>query len=163
MAKLFQFLGRILRLILGEPRPTGPDPIAPTQPSLSQPAPEDMSVPNVAPIAPAAPLQSAPAAPTPSVPSAAIPSAAVPPLPAELLGIDIPGLPPERTKRLWTLMIFMAGDNGLKFETEAGREQIMAEMTSAGYKDIVELRAAGTSEQVACVVQFDTMSESDRS
>jgi hypothetical protein len=60
-------------------------------------------------------------------------------------------------------MIFMAGDNGLKFETEAGWAQVMAEMTSAGYTDIVELRTAGTSDEVACVVQFDTVSEADRS
>lgn len=60
-------------------------------------------------------------------------------------------------------MIYMAGDNGLKFETEAGWTQIMAEMTSAGYTDITELRQAGSTDQVQALVQFDTVSETDRS
>ncbi len=60
-------------------------------------------------------------------------------------------------------MIYMAGDNGLKFETEAGWTQILAEMTTAGYTDITELRQAGSTDQVQALVQFDTVSETDRS
>lgn len=71
--------------------------------------------------------------------------------------------PSEAPSRQWTLMIYMAGDNGLKFETGTGWTQIMHEMTSAGYTDITELRTAGSSDQVAAVVQFDTVTESDRS
>lgn len=70
---------------------------------------------------------------------------------------------PTPDKRQWTLMLYMAGDNGKEFPTAWGPEQIMAEMTSAGYKDLGELRAAGASDQVAVLVQFDTISENDLS
>jgi len=68
---------------------------------------------------------------------------------------------PKPKQRQWTLMLYMAGDNGKEFPTAWGPEQIMAEMTSAGYKDLDELRAAGASEQVAVLAQFDTVSEND--
>ncbi len=157
MATFFRFLGRILRMLMGNSSST-PTPAPSAQPSVSLPT------------QPAQPNQ------PPSVTPGGTTQPPRDPLPApvppqdDLAGIDIPGFPdpdpdpdPAPPARRWTLMIFMAGDNGLKFETEAGWSQVMAEMTSAGYKDIVELRTAGTSDEVACVVQFDTVSEADRS
>ena len=70
---------------------------------------------------------------------------------------------PTPDKRQWTLMLYMAGDNGKEFPTAWGPEQIMAEMTSVGYTDLGELRAAGASDQVAVLAQFDTISENDLS
>lgn len=152
MATFFRFLSRLLRLFVGSPPPAQPPAQSPAQPSVSLPT---------QPVRPNQPPAVTPSGSAQS-PQDPLPSA-VPPQ-DELAGIDIPGFPdPVPPARRWTLMIFMAGDNGLKFETEAGWEQVMAEMTSAGYKDIVELRTAGTSDEVACVVQFDTVSEADHS
>src|SRR5690554_2858779 len=39
-----------------------------------------------------------------------------------------PAVPAPAAERQWTLMIYMAGDNGLRFETEDGWTQIMAQM-----------------------------------
>lgn len=152
MALLFQFIGRILRWLMGGTasgmpgQPSTPQPAHPVQPPNSaNPGTQPTVVPN---------------------PPGASPVVTLP-AQGDLDGIDIPGFPDptpaQPPTRQWTLMIYMAGDNGLKFETAAGWEQVMAEMTSAGYKDIVEMRTAGTSAEVACVVQFDTVSESDRS
>ncbi len=147
MATFFRFLGRILRMLMGG---STPPPAPSAQPSVSLPT------------------QSIPPTQPPSVIPGGTTQPPRDPLPVppqdDLAGIDIPGFPePAPPARRWTLMIFMAGDNGLKFETEAGWAQVMAEMTTAGYTDIVELRTAGTSDEVACVVQFDTVSEADRS
>ena len=68
---------------------------------------------------------------------------------------------PKPTQRQWTLMLYMAGDNGKEFPTTWGAEQIMAEMTSAGYDDLDELKAAGASDGVAVLAQFDTITEND--
>ncbi|MCA9871804.1 MAG: hypothetical protein KC487_15670, partial [Anaerolineae bacterium] len=60
---------------------------------------------------------------------------------------------PERD---WTILLYMAGDNGKVFETKHGSYALMAEMTTAGYDDIAEVEAVGTTDQVAVLAQFDT-------
>ncbi|MCB0227584.1 MAG: hypothetical protein KDH90_00295, partial [Anaerolineae bacterium] len=60
---------------------------------------------------------------------------------------------PERD---WTILLYMAGDNGKVFETKHGAYALMAEMTSAGYDDIAEVEVVGTTDQVAVLAQFDT-------
>ncbi len=68
--------------------------------------------------------------------------------------------PPTPKQRPWTLMIYMAGDNGKAFQTATGVKKLMAEMTSAGYKDIWEMAKVGTTDACAVVCLFDTMEES---
>ncbi len=60
-------------------------------------------------------------------------------------------------RRPWTFMVYMAGDNGRVFETAAGRLKLMAEMTTAGYHDLAEMGAIGTSERMAVVCLFDSL------
>ena len=137
LKSLFGWIGKLLGWLVGKSEPGAPQPspgpTPVTPPSQPESPPIDMT-PNLPP-QPEAPTQ--PQAPEP-------PS-------------------PEPGPRQWTLMVYMAGDNGLKFPTDAGWTQIMAEMTSAGYTDITEMRNAGTTDQVACLVQFDTVTEADRS
>lgn len=64
-----------------------------------------------------------------------------------------PSMQPERD---WTILLYMAGDNGKVFETKHGAYALMAEMTTAGYDDITEVEAVGTTDQVAVLAQFDT-------
>lgn len=64
--------------------------------------------------------------------------------------------PPMQPERDWTILLYMAGDNGKTFETKHGAYALMAEMTSAGYTDIAEVEAVGTTDQVAVLAQFDT-------
>ena len=42
-------------------------------------------------------------------------------------------------------MVYMAGDNGKVFQTTAGPIRLMAEMTSAGYKDIWKMGQVGST------------------
>lgn len=66
-------------------------------------------------------------------------------------------MPPETPpKRPWTLMVYMAGDNGKVFTTQYGKLKLMAEMTSAGYRDLAEMGAIGTTDNVAVTCLFDT-------
>jgi hypothetical protein len=60
-------------------------------------------------------------------------------------------------RRPWTFMVYMAGDNGRVFDTQVGRIKLMAEMTTAGYRDLEEMAAVGTTENVAVVCLFDTL------
>ena len=62
--------------------------------------------------------------------------------------------------RPWTLMIYMAGDNGKIFDTKTGRIKLMASMEEAGYRDIFELGMVGTTNQCAITCLFDTMDAS---
>ena len=62
--------------------------------------------------------------------------------------------------RPWTLMIYMAGDNGKIFDTKTGRIKLMASMEEAGYRDIFELGLVGTTNQCAITCLFDTMDAS---
>ena len=54
-------------------------------------------------------------------------------------------------------MIYMAGDNGKIFEQFQGRR--MAPMEEQGYRDIGKMEAVGSTEEVAILVQFDTLSD----
>ena len=67
---------------------------------------------------------------------------------------------PATVRRPWTLMVYMAGDNGKLFDTKYGKLQLMDEMTSAGYRDLGEMGAIGTTANVAIVCLFDTQTES---
>jgi hypothetical protein len=62
--------------------------------------------------------------------------------------------------RPWTLMVYMAGDNGKVFDTKFGKKKLMAEMTSAGYQDIWEMAQVGTTDAAAVVCLFDTQTDS---
>lgn len=62
----------------------------------------------------------------------------------------------EPKRRPWTLMVYMAGDNGHVFETNAGNVTLMAEMTSAGYRDLWEMGQIGTTDACAVTCLFDT-------
>lgn len=64
--------------------------------------------------------------------------------------------PDALRKRPWTMMIYMAGDNGKVFKTQYGKLQLMAEMTSAGYRDLAEMAMIGTTDNVAVTCLFDT-------
>lgn len=61
------------------------------------------------------------------------------------------------TQREWTILLYMAGDNGKTFETKQGSYSLMDEMTSWGEKDIGEVEKIGTTDQVAVLAQFDTL------
>lgn len=66
---------------------------------------------------------------------------------------------PVQPQRDWTILLYMAGDNGRVFETKYGQYSLMAEMTSAGHADIGEIQKVGTTERVAVLAQFDTLGE----
>lgn len=64
-----------------------------------------------------------------------------------------------QTNRRWTLMVYMAGDNGKTFDQLQGRRTLMAPMEEQGWKDIEEMEAVGSTEEVTVLVQFDTLSD----
>ena len=61
-----------------------------------------------------------------------------------------------QTNRRWTLMVYMAGDNGKIFEQLD--KPIMYGMETQGWADIQKMATVGSTEDVAVVVQFDTLS-----
>jgi Clostripain family len=63
-----------------------------------------------------------------------------------------------QTNRRWTLMVYMAGDNGKLFDQLQGGKTLMAPMEDQGWKDIEEMEAVGSTAEVAILVQFDTLS-----
>ncbi len=63
-------------------------------------------------------------------------------------------------QRPWTIMVYMAGDNGKVFNTSAGPVRLMAEMTSAGYKDLWKMGQVGTTDACAVTCLFDTLQSS---
>lgn len=65
--------------------------------------------------------------------------------------------PDDPLRRSWTVMVYMAGDNGRIFETAHGRIKLMAEMTSAGYHDLMEMSSVGSTRQVAVTCLFDSL------
>ncbi len=65
-------------------------------------------------------------------------------------------------KRRWTILLYMAGDNGRVFDSPYGKVSLMAEMTSAGYVDLEEAQKVGSTDEVAILAQFDTVTEGDR-
>jgi hypothetical protein len=64
-------------------------------------------------------------------------------------------------QREWTILLYMAGDNGKTFESKYGKYSLMAEMTGAGITDIAEVETVGTTDQVAVLAQFDTLPSKD--
>ncbi len=67
-------------------------------------------------------------------------------------------MPPRaRTHRPWTIMVYMAGDNGKVFQTKYGKFQLMADMTATGYADIMADGAIGTTTAAAVICLFDTL------
>ncbi len=67
--------------------------------------------------------------------------------------------PPMQDKRDWTILLYMAGDNGATFQGKYGKFSLMAQMTSAGVEDLTE--AVGSTDQVAVLAQFDTLPSKD--
>ncbi|MGI2904835.1 clostripain-related cysteine peptidase [Tolypothrix sp. VBCCA 56010] len=63
-----------------------------------------------------------------------------------------------QNNRRWTVMVYMAGDNGKVFEQLQGK-RLMAPMEAQGYQDIAEMEAVGSTPDVAVLVQFDTLSD----
>ena len=68
--------------------------------------------------------------------------------------------PQTPVHRPWTLMVYMAGDNGKIFDTKTGRIKLMASMEEAGYRDLFEMGTVGTSDQCAVTCLFDTLDAS---
>jgi len=64
-----------------------------------------------------------------------------------------------QTNRRWTWMVYMAGDNGKVFEQLKGKQRLMAPMEEQGYQDIQEMEEVGSTDEVAILVQFDTLSD----
>lgn len=60
-------------------------------------------------------------------------------------------------QRPWTILVYMAGDNGKVFSTSAGPMRLMAEMTSTGYKDLWKMGQVGTTDVCAVTCLFDTL------
>jgi hypothetical protein len=58
--------------------------------------------------------------------------------------------------RPWTIMVYMAGDNGKIFASKYGQLQLMATMTDQGYSDLLKMGAVGTTDNAAVVCLFDT-------
>lgn len=56
--------------------------------------------------------------------------------------------------RLWTMMVYMAGDNGKIFD-DGG--QIMCDLQSFGWRNLADMAAVGSTDQVAIVAQYDTL------
>jgi len=69
--------------------------------------------------------------------------------------------PPMNPHREWTILLYMAGDNGATFQSKYGKYSLMAEMTGAGITDIGEVETVGTTDQVAVLAQFDTLPSKD--
>ena len=62
--------------------------------------------------------------------------------------------PQTPVQRPWTLMVYMAGDNGKIFDTKTGRIKLMASMEEAGYRDLFEMGTVGTTDQCAVTCLF---------
>jgi hypothetical protein len=58
--------------------------------------------------------------------------------------------------RKWTIMVYMAGDNGKVFKDAKGEFTLMPEMTSAGYADIAKMAQVGSTRDVDVICLFDT-------
>jgi hypothetical protein len=58
----------------------------------------------------------------------------------------------------WTIMLYMAGDNGAMLQGPVGAEQLFASLEAPGWETIQELQKIGSTDQVGIVVQFDTLS-----
>lgn len=65
--------------------------------------------------------------------------------------------------RSWTVLVYMAGDNGAVLEGMQGERRLFAPMEAAGYEDLKEMQAVGSTDGVAILAQFDTLSEEQHS
>ena len=59
-------------------------------------------------------------------------------------------------RRPWTLMIYMAGDNGKVFDSEYGKLKLMDPMTTAGKSDLAKIGTIGTTDHAAVTCLLDT-------
>ena len=59
-------------------------------------------------------------------------------------------------RRPWTLMVYMAGDNGKVFDSEYGKLKLMDPMTAGGKSDLAKMGAIGTTDNAAVTCLFDT-------
>jgi len=57
----------------------------------------------------------------------------------------------------WTVMVYMAGDTGVMFEGPVTGEQLFDNLSSAIQVDLAKMQAAGSTDQVAVCVQFDSL------
>jgi hypothetical protein len=60
--------------------------------------------------------------------------------------------------REWTFMVYMAGDNGRIFEDGW---QLMDNLEGYGWGDIREMSSVGSTDEVAIVVQYDTLNATE--
>ncbi|WHZ29343.1 MAG: hypothetical protein OJF51_004145 [Nitrospira sp.] len=58
------------------------------------------------------------------------------------------------TKVKWTLMVYMAGDNGKIFDD--GR-QLMYDLQAFGWRNLADMTSVGSTDQVTVVAQYDTL------
>ncbi len=58
--------------------------------------------------------------------------------------------------RKWTFMVYMAGDNGRIFD-DGG--QLMVDLQKFGWSDIAEMVCVGSTDDVAIVAQYDTLTQ----
>ena len=59
--------------------------------------------------------------------------------------------------RAWTVMVYMAGDAGAYFSGPIGDRQLLADLSRPLQADLAKIAAAGSTEQVAICVQFDSL------
>lgn len=62
------------------------------------------------------------------------------------------------SRRRWTIMVFMAGDNGKLFDSPGGKRLLLTPMERAGRGDLAEMESVGSNDDVAVLAQFDTLS-----
>jgi hypothetical protein len=58
------------------------------------------------------------------------------------------------TMRHWTMMVYMAGDNGKIFD-DGG--QLMCDLQAFGWRNLADMTSVGSTDQVAIVAQYDTL------
>lgn len=64
-------------------------------------------------------------------------------------------------QRQWTVMVYMAGDNGAILEGERTNARLMHSLEETGYKDLADMTSVGSTDEVAILVQFDVLSEKE--
>ena len=67
-------------------------------------------------------------------------------------------MPPQRE---WTVLLYMAGDNGRLFHSHRGDFSLMAQMTGPGVVDLNEAESVGSTDDMAVLAQFDTLPAHD--
>lgn len=60
--------------------------------------------------------------------------------------------------RQWTFMVYMAGDNGKVFDDNM---QLMDNLVGYGWQNIADMSSVGSTDDVAIVVQYDTLDASE--